>query len=268
MIYGDATFGGRDLGFQSVIPMCPKGGAPPQLPANPDTSWSRFTQVGAVLPGPRGFIRRTRFSHVRSGNARVLPPLRNPRRNLLGLGSTRAEASSITAIMNALTTLHSGVNEASADVWNAVAADIAKAGKMPEGVPYFPGLDWVNDEIIKRVNDVMPSPSYWPTTDAVNFAQQRLREFQAMLNYVKSAAPAVAQKVEDRQAVVAKQVAAITPIRDPNVVGWETFKTELQKRAENLGDKLSLGFGWGTAAAIGAGVLAILFFAMRMRGGK
>jgi len=260
MIYGEPTFGG--LSFQTVMPMCPQGGSPPQLPDRPDTSWALFTQTQGLAQ-----IRQRAQRRLVRGHA--YPPLRrNPRHSLLGLGAARAEASAITAINNALTTVHSGVNEVGADVWNGLAADISKAGRMPDGVPYFTGLDWVNDEIIKRVNDVMPSPSYWPTTDAVNFAQQRVREFQAMLNYAKAAAPAVAQKVEARQAVVAEMVRKMTPYKDPNVVGWETFKSEALKRAEELASGIGSGFGIGTALAIGAGVLAVLFFALGKRGGR
>lgn len=172
--------------------------------------------------------------------------------------STKASAADCTAITNALVTVNAAANEVGAEIWNTVADEISASGKMPQGVPYFTGLDWVNAETNTRYQDVAPRPEHWPTTDDVAFARQRVNEFQAMVNYVKSVAPEVAARVNARQQEVANQVAQMTPIKDPDVVGWDTFKSELEKRAGELGNKLSMGFNLGIVAAVVVGIVLLV----------
>lgn len=172
--------------------------------------------------------------------------------------STNASAADITSIQNALVTVNAAANEAGAEIWNTVADEISASGKTPVGLKYFTGLDWVNSETNSRYNDVMATQSHWPTTDDVAFARQRVNEFQAMVNYVKSVAPEVAAKVNARQQEVASQMAQMTPVKDPAVVGWEVFKQTVAERAEALGDKVSFGFNLGIVAAVVVGIVLLV----------
>ena len=81
MLYGESTFGGGGLAFQTVTPNCPQGAPPPDLPTYPDTAWAQYT-------GTRGLgrvhrIRRTRYGNVWGGSMWE-PSRRDPRRNILG----------------------------------------------------------------------------------------------------------------------------------------------------------------------------------------
>lgn len=181
--------------------------------------------------------------------------------SLSGLGA-QSDYDRVNDLQNKITTVRAGIYSVGKDIWDTVAGAIYKAGTIPSEIVggYFPGFDWAGEESLRILQSLIVTEGSFPSASAINLADQRIREFGSMVGYVKKVAPTIASKISTDMAEAKSKVEAVTPLKDPAVVGRETFIKELQERTAALipstGFWTVLGIG-AAAAAVLAGVILL-----------